>query len=151
VYILDLKLSLVPLGAVGELYIGGAGLACGYLNRPDLTAERFIPNLFSPGPGKRLYRSGDLGLYRAYDDIEYIGRADHQVKIRGFRIELGEIESQLRRHSEVREAIVALGETPNEDKQLIAYVAPRAFDHQLSRQLREFLKNRLPDYMIPSG
>jgi amino acid adenylation domain-containing protein/FkbM family methyltransferase len=131
VYLLDERGSLMPFGAPGELHVGGAGLARGYGNRPDLTAERFVPNPFGAEPGSRLYKTGDLARYREDGGIEFLGRLDHQVKIRGFRIELGEIEFVLRQHAGVREAVVvAHGEGPDQ-KRLVAYVVPEK--EQLSR------------------
>src|SRR5262249_49740087 len=109
-YLLDRNQQPAPAGISGELYIGGDGLARGYFNRPELTAEKFIPNPFSAQPGARLYRTGDLGRYLPDGAIEFLGRLDHQVKIRGFRIELGEIEAALNRHPSVRESVVLLRE-----------------------------------------
>ena len=110
---LDKNLQPVPVGVVGELHIGGAGLARGYLNRPELTQEKFIPNPFSNYPDSRLYKTGDLARYLPDGNIEYIGRIDNQVKIRGFRVELGEIEAVLLKHPVVKEAVVNLYETEN--------------------------------------
>jgi amino acid adenylation domain-containing protein len=142
-YILDEQMEPVPVGVVGQLYIGGDGLARGYLKRPELTAERFVPS-----PWGRVYKTGDLARYRADGNIEFIGRADHQVKIRGFRIELGEIETQLRQHPQVREAVVMAREEAGE-KRLVAYVGA---DSGLSaNELKEHLKKRLPDYMVPAA
>lgn len=143
-YILDSSLQPVPIGVAGELHVGGDGLARGYLNRPDLTAERFIPNPFDRDGGKRLYKTGDLARYRPDGNIEFIGRIDHQVKIRGFRIELGEIESILRRHVDVREAVVTAS-----DNQLVAYVAPFERQTLTISEMRAYLKERLPDHMVP--
>jgi acyl carrier protein len=138
----------VPAGVTGELYIGGAGVSRGYLRRPELTAERFIPNCFSQTPGARCYNSGDLARYLTDGRVEYIGRADHQVKVRGHRVELREIENALSQQEQVRAAAVVAREAENGDKQLVAYVAA---DGEVSTvQLREFLKARLPDYMVPS-
>ncbi|HZO73369.1 MAG TPA: amino acid adenylation domain-containing protein, partial [Ktedonobacteraceae bacterium] len=152
IYLLDEQQHLVPSGEVGELYIGGAGLARGYLNHPDWTAERFVPHPFSQQPGARLYRTGDLARYRADGLLEYLGRCDQQVKLRGFRIELGEIEHTLLQHPAVREAVVLAREEWDGGKQLVAYVvltqpAEEGYDWQ---QLRAFLQERLPDYMLPS-
>ncbi|HEX8186687.1 MAG TPA: amino acid adenylation domain-containing protein, partial [Blastocatellia bacterium] len=150
-YVLDQYQQLIPLGVAGELCIGGAGLARGYLNRPELTAERFIPNPFSAGPGERLYRSGDLARNLACGDIEYLGRIDHQVKIRGFRIELGEIEAVLSTHPDVRDSVVvAQNEEPGESR-LLAYVVTNEGGAFSTSELRGFMKEKLPDYMIPSA
>jgi acyl transferase domain-containing protein/non-ribosomal peptide synthetase component F len=124
-YILDVRRQPVPIGVVGEIYVGGAGLARGYLNRPELTAERFIPNPFSPEPGARLYKSGDLARFLPGREIEYLGRADLQVKIRGHRIELGEIESALAQHPAVDECIALAREDSPGEKRLVAYVVPK--------------------------
>lgn len=146
IYLLNSHLQPVQIGVPGELYIGGAGLARGYLNRSDLTAERFIPNPFSHEPEERLYKTGDLARYLPDGNIEYIGRLDHQVKIRGFRIELGEIEAVLAQHPALREVAV-IG-----DQRLVAYVVsdPEQQSPTVS-ELRSFLKERLPDYMVPSA
>ncbi|NJO94464.1 MAG: AMP-binding protein [Hydrococcus sp. RM1_1_31] len=141
VYLLDRHLQPVPIGVPGELYIGGAGLVRGYLNRPELTATRFIPNPFGSKPGARFYRSGDKARYLNNGDIEYIGRIDHQVKIRGYRIELGEIEALLTQHPAVREAIVLVRGETSQDKQLVSYIV---FDRNFScspNDLQNFLKN----------
>jgi amino acid adenylation domain-containing protein len=150
-YILDKRGSLAPLGVAGELHIGGSLLARGYLNRPDLTAERFIPDCFSDQPGARLYKTGDLTRYLADGNIEFLGRIDHQVKVRGFRIELGEIEAALYHHAAVRECIVKAREDKPGDKRLVAYVAPADGETITTNELRRFLKERLPDYMIPAA
>lgn len=158
VYILDGQLQPVPVGVPGELYIGGAGVAYGYLNRPELTAERFISDPFSSDPQARLYRSGDIGRWRADGNIEFIGRKDYQVKIRGFRIELGEIEAQLARHPQVREVVViarveardAQSNAPME-KRLVAYIVPNSTDAPSIEALRAYMEEALPEYMIPSA
>src|SRR5205085_3490446 len=125
-YILDAYLQPVPVGVPGELYLGGAGLARGYLGRPDTTAQMFVPNPFSATEsGSRLYRTGDLARYRADGQIEFLGRADHQVKLRGLRIELGEIESVLASHPGLRETAVVLREEGSKPKALVAYVVRR--------------------------
>ncbi|HEX8179495.1 MAG TPA: amino acid adenylation domain-containing protein, partial [Pyrinomonadaceae bacterium] len=147
-YVLDQELQPAPIGIAGELYLGGMSLARGYLHRPDLTAERFVPDPFSTATGARLYRTGDLARWRADGSIEYLGRIDSQVKIRGFRIELGEIEAVLAEHEAVAACVVvARGETAAE-RQLVAYVVAgeRAPD---TAELREHLSARLPDYMLP--
>lgn len=176
VYVLDDQLRPVPIGVPGELYIGGFGLARGYVNRPEFTAEKFIPNPFGRDAGARLYRTGDLARYRDNGHIEFLGRTDHQIKLRGFRIELGEIEAALRKHAGVRESIVVVhGETPVE-KRLVAYVVSEQhqqtstlppmeqghsddanlpvrgkIDVNLVTQLRNLLLERMPDYMVPAA
>lgn len=156
--VLDTYQNLMPIGCIGELCIGGQGLARGYKNCPDLTAERFIPHPFSSRPGERLYRSGDLGRYRFDGTIEFLGRMDHQVKLRGYRIESGEIETVLNQHPELRESVVIVREDEPGDRQLVAYVVPIGTDKKgLLQQtisanvLREYLKKYLPDYMCPSS
>ncbi|OPE11623.1 non-ribosomal peptide synthetase, partial [Pseudomonas aeruginosa] len=150
-YILDGDLNPVPRGAVGELYIGRAGLARGYLRRPGLSATRFVPNPFPGGAGERLYRTGDLARFQADGNIDYIGRIDHQVKVRGFRIELGEIEAALAGLAGVRDAVV-LAHDGVGGTQLVGYVvADSAEDaERLRESLRESLKRHLPDYMVPA-
>jgi amino acid adenylation domain-containing protein len=150
IYILDAKLQPVPIGIPGELYIGGVQLARGYLSHPDLTAENFIPNPFEHEPGARLYRTGDQARYLSDGNIEFLGRVDHQVKIRGFRIELGEIESVLSQHPAVREAVVVAREDEAGDKRLTAYVVTGR-SVPSAGALRSFLKQKLPDYMVPSA
>ncbi len=149
-YLLDDHMNLVPTGVAGELYVGGAGLARGYLGRAALSAERFVPNPFGPA-GERLYRSGDLARYRADGDIEYLGRIDHQVKIRGFRIELGEIEAALSRLTTVRDAVVVARDDASGDKRLVAYVAVKDGAEPAAAAMRAALGRDLPDYMIPSA
>ncbi|MDX6577744.1 MAG: hypothetical protein QOE96_3697 [Blastocatellia bacterium] len=149
VYILDRSRNPVPIGVQGELYIGGDGVARGYLDRPELNAERFVPDPFSPVPGARLYRTGDLVRYRPNGEIEFIGRLDNQVKVRGFRIELGEIESALAEHPSLREAVV-VARKDNGDKHLAAYLVPQFGLTPSIDEIREFLKDKLPDHMVPS-
>ena len=151
IYILDRYLQPVPIGIPGELHIGGTDLARGYLNRPELTAEKFIPNPFSDQPDARLYKTGDLACYLPDGNIEYLGRIDHQVKIRGFRIELGEIQAVLAQHPTVREILVIAREDVPGDKRLVAYVVPNREQVPKTSQLRSFLKEKLPDYMVPSA
>ncbi len=156
IYLLDENQALVPLGAVGELYIGGAGVARGYLNRPDLTAQRFLADPFARAEGDaeaRMYRTGDLARYQPDGNIVFLGRNDEQVKVRGFRVEPGEIEAQLATHEAVREAIVVARQDPAGNARLLAYVslqdaAPCA---ELVRDLREHLAARLPEYMVPAA
>jgi amino acid adenylation domain-containing protein/FkbH-like protein/thioester reductase-like protein len=155
IYILDRNGQLAPLGVVGEIYIGGAGVARGYLNQPEMTAERFIRHPFSTDACARLYRTGDLGRWRLDGTIEYLGRHDHQVKIRGFRIELGEIEARLASLPQVKEcAVIAREDVPGE-KCLVAYVVPSdssgAATAPKTEELRMHLKATLPDYMVPGA
>jgi amino acid adenylation domain-containing protein len=149
-YIADANLQLVPDGVPGEVLIGGIGLGHGYINRPELTADRFIGDPFSGIEGARLYRSGDVARWRRDGRIEILGRSDNQVKLRGFRIELGEIEGALREHPAVRQAVVLLREDRPGDKRLAAYVVPHAGPAH-SSELRDHLRRVLPDYMIPSA
>jgi amino acid adenylation domain-containing protein/non-ribosomal peptide synthase protein (TIGR01720 family) len=151
VYLLDADLQLIPMGLPGELHIGGVGLARGYLNRPELTAEKFIPHPFSQEPGARLYKTGDLARYLPDGNLEFLGRIDHQVKLRGFRIELGEVEAALGQHPAVREAVVLLREDDPGAKRLVAYLATAQEPSPSISELRGFLKERLPEYMIPSA
>src|SRR5262249_31710552 len=155
----------VPKGAVGELYIGGDGLARGYLHRPDLTAERFVPHPYvrtgrpPVRPGARLYRTGDLVRYQTTGALEYLGRMDRQVKIRGFRIELGEMEARLRQHPAVREAVVIVREDRPDDPYLVAYIVldllrtHEAIQEEQIRlaQVRTSLQEQLPNYMVPTS
>ncbi len=156
IYIVDEFGMLAPVGAVGEIQAGGVGLARGYWNRPDLTAERFTPNLFSRQPGARLYRTGDLGRYRADGVVEYLGRADQQVKLRGYRIEPGEIESVLSLCDRVKEAVVVVREDEPAIQQLVAYVVLKqrvdadAAPSPDGRDLKEQLRSQLPEYMVPA-
>ncbi len=151
VYVLDARGGLAPLGVPGELYVGGAGVARGYLDRPELTAERFLPDPFNPRPGARLYRTGDLARVLVSGDIEYLGRIDHQVKIRGFRIELGEIEAVLDTHPAVREAVVLAREDGPGEKRLVAYLVCREGQAPTVGELRAFVKDKLPDSMVPAA
>ena len=150
-YIVDEKMQPVPVGQEGQLLIGGDGLARGYQNRPELTAEKFIPDVFSRKPGARLYQTGDLARYMPDGNIAFLGRIDHQVKIRGYRIELGEIESVLATHPSVHHCVVVAREDTPGDKRLVAYMVPARDQRPVSRMLREFLSAKLPDYMVPSG
>ncbi|MGD9851497.1 MAG: amino acid adenylation domain-containing protein [Nitrospirales bacterium] len=151
VYVLEDVQRLLPVGVVGELLIGGAGIARGYYRRPALTAEKFIPNGLSPNPGTRLYRTGDQGRYRPDGQIEYLGRLDHQVKVRGFRIELGQIEAKLHGHSDIEQAVVLCCEDGQEDKRLVAYVVPRNESPIDPSALRSYLSAQLPPQMIPGN
>jgi hypothetical protein len=170
-YVLDRHLQPVPVGVAGEIFIGGRNLARGYLGRPELTAEKFIAHPFDRTPGARVYRTGDLGRYREDGAIEYLGRLDHQVKLRGFRIELGEIEEALASHPAVGAAVVVAREVAPGDTRLVAYVAgdhvpgasvgrglvPRrgriaaGEGEPKTGELIAFLKERLPEYMVPSA
>jgi amino acid adenylation domain-containing protein len=150
IYLLDRFGQPVLPGAVGEIYIGGDGVARGYLRRPDLTAERFLPDPFAPVPGRRLYRTGDLGRRSPEGVIVFLGRADHQVKLRGFRIEPGEIESALTSHPAVREAVVVAAAGSGDSRRLIAYLVPESPPGPGAPELRSFLESRLPDYMVPA-
>lgn len=150
VYVLDRHCQPVPVGAVGELYLGGVGLARGYTARPGLTAAAFIPHPFAATPGARLYRTGDLGRYREDGTLEFLGRRDLQVKVRGVRIEPGEVEAVLRRHPALRAAAVLAREDRSGDKQLVAYVVPQAGQRPGQSELRRFLEARLPAQMVPS-
>jgi aspartate racemase len=170
-YVLDSQMRPVPVGVPGELYIGGAGVARGYLNQPALTAEKFVPDPFSGQQGGRLYRTGDLARYLPDGDLQFLGRLDHQVKLRGFRVELGEIESVLARHPDVMEALVVVREETPGDQRVVAYLVPHAacritrswsagrdpassVGEEEARPstpgLRQFLTKRLPDYMVPA-
>ena len=149
-YILDRRLEIVPVGVPGELYIGGKGVVHGYLGQPEMTAERFLPDSFSQEAGARLYKTGDLARYLADGKIEFLGRIDHQVKIRGYRIELGEIEARLSSHPAVRQCVVIAHEIETGEKRLGAYlVCDRDLEPSAS-EIRSYLKERLPEYMLPT-
>jgi acyl-coenzyme A synthetase/AMP-(fatty) acid ligase/acyl carrier protein len=149
-YILDESLQPVPVGTTGELYIGGEGLGRGYFNRPEQTAERFVPHPFSAEAGARLYKTGDLVRYLADGNIENLGRIDFQVKVRGFRVELGEIETALGQHPAVRESIVLARGLAGSDKRLVAYVVCDEAQTPGVNELKAYLRDKLPDYMLPS-
>ncbi|MEW6234625.1 MAG: amino acid adenylation domain-containing protein [Candidatus Omnitrophota bacterium] len=154
IYLLDAHRQPVPIGTTGEIYVGGAGISQGYLRRPELTAERFVPDPFGQ-EGERLYHSGDLGRYRFDGEIEYLGRIDHQVQIRGFRVELGEIESALTAHPAIREAAIVAGEEESGDTYITAYIVINNMESDAQstshkNNWRNYLKEKLPDYMIPS-
>ncbi len=150
-YVLDPQQRPLPLGAVGELYLGGAGLARGYRHRPDLTAASFVPDPFSPTPGARLYRTGDRVRWDAAGQLHYLGRADQQVKLRGYRIELGEVEAALRAHPQLAEAAALVRPGPAGQPQLVAYVVPDVGQPVTDDALRAHLASRLPAYMLPSA
>ncbi len=152
IYILDDDLEPVPAGIAGDMYIGGAGVARGYLFRPELTAEKFIPDGFSRQPGERLYDTGDRARYRADGTIEYLGRVDYQVKIRGYRVELGEIETALVRHDAIREAVVIDREDEPGQRRLVGYVVLKEdiAERPAPVHLRDYLREQLPEYMVPS-
>jgi amino acid adenylation domain-containing protein len=149
--VLDRHLQPVPVGVTGELYIGGDGVARGYMNRPELTAEKFIPDPFGAEPGARLYATGDLTRYLADGNLVYLGRVDDQVKIRGFRIELGEVEATLEQHPAVRAAVASVRLDSRQEKRLVAYVVAREKTEATVIELRNYLKDRLPAYMLPSS
>ena len=151
IYVLDSRMQPVPAGVSGELYIGGIGVARGYLNNAELTSEKFVPDPFSPVPGGRMYRTGDQGRWRSEGVLEFQGRLDHQVKYRGFRIELGEIESVLNRCPQVSQSIVMLREDRPGEKRLVAYLVPVDPSSVSPRDYREFARQRLPEYMIPTS
>jgi acyl carrier protein len=149
-YVLDPDLQPVPVGVAAELYIGGQGLARGYLKRPELTAEKFVPDPFSGQAGARLYRTGDRVRYRRDGNLEYLGRTDHQVKVRGFRIELGEIQTALEQHPAIQQSAVMVVERGDGDKRLVAYVMFQAGNKPTRSELAAFLREKLPGYMVPS-
>jgi amino acid adenylation domain-containing protein len=150
IYVLDGRLRPVPVGVVGEVYSGGDGLARGYWRRPDLTAERFVPDPLGTRPGARLYRTGDLARFMPDGNVEYLGRRDFQVKVRGFRIELGEVEAALAKHPAVEQTVVVASEGEAGDSLLVAYIVSHGGAALRSGDLRNFLKESLPDYMVPS-
>ena len=151
VYVLDSRTRPVPIGVSGELHIGGASLARGYVNRPDQTAASFVPNPCGPDPGARMYRTGDLARYLADGNVEFLGRADYQVKIRGFRVELGEIESILGQHESISAAVVLAREDVPGDKRLVGYAVRERDARVTAEGLRDYVAERLPDYMVPSA
>ncbi|MEH1958972.1 MAG: non-ribosomal peptide synthetase [Nostoc sp.] len=157
VYLLDRNQQLVPVGIPGEIYIAGTGLARGYYNRPELTADKFSAHPFTqasqviPATGRRWYRTGDIARYRSDGVLEYLGRIDNQVKIRGFRIELAEIEAILGHHPDVLEAVAIARMEPTENKRLIAYIVPKPNQVLTTQELRTYLKTKLPEYMVPSA
>ncbi|MGZ5029480.1 MAG: non-ribosomal peptide synthetase, partial [Methylobacter sp.] len=150
IYILDAQLQPVPQGVLGEVYIGGTGVTRGYLNRPELTAERFVRDPFAAKADARMYKTGDLARWLDDGCIEYLGRNDFQVKIRGFRIELGDIEAALHQHPQLREVAVAVYEPAPGDKRLVAYVVAHSAPAPTFSELRDFLKSHLPEFMTPS-
>jgi acyl carrier protein len=152
VYILDGELRAVPVGVVGELYIGGANLGRNYHGQAALTASKFVPHLYSDKPGQRLYRTGDVGRYLRDGNVEFLGRKDQQVKVRGYRVELGEIENELRGHGGVEEAVVVARELAGGTKQLVGYVVRRAgtVEADLTGVLKRRLQEKLPEYMVPA-
>jgi acyl carrier protein len=150
-YVLDERRQPVPIGVAGEIYIGGANVARGYLNRPELTEQRFVADPFSPNPQARLYKTGDLGRWRADGILEYLGRNDDQVKVRGYRIELGEIEAQLTKNEQVREAAVVAREDVPGERRLVAYITRRGESDPSVEGLRAHLKAALPEHMVPSA
>jgi amino acid adenylation domain-containing protein len=151
VYLLDSDLNPVPAGVAGELHVGGVGVACGYLNRPELTAEKFIPDPFSSKPGARLYKTGDRARYLPSGDIEFLGRVDDQIKIRGFRVEPGEIETLLGKYPGIRDTAVVAREDAGRGKQLVAYFTVIPGAKPVVTELRRYLQEQLPDHMVPSA
>lgn len=150
IYILNEAMQQVQTGVAGEIHIGGVGVAHGYLNRPELTTERFIPNPFSSAPNAKLFRTGDLGRYRADGQIAFIGRTDDQVKIQGYRIELNETNTLLNRHPMLQSSLVVAREDSSGGKRLVAYIVPKRGMQPTDRDLRSFLKDQLPDFMVPA-
>jgi len=151
ILILDEYLNMTPVGVKGELFIGGVSLARGYYKKPHLTAERFIPNLYSNIPGDRLYKTGDIARFLPDGNIEFLGRSDYQIKLRGFRIELGEIENAISEFKNIKDSVVVVKDDTNGDKRLIAYFLQKGNSIIDTIKLREFVSGRTPDYMIPSA
>jgi acyl carrier protein len=151
IYILDGSLNPLPIGVPGELHVGGSGLARGYINRPELTSERFIPDPFSDAPGARLYKTGDIARWRSDGNIEFLGRVDDQVKIRGFRVEPAEVEAVLGQHPALRGTAVLARMDASGDERLVAYVVPHRQTAPTARELAGYLRERLPEYMMPSA
>ena len=151
IYILDKHLQPVPIGVAGELHIGGEAPGRGYLKRPELTADKFIPDAFSARGGERLYKTGDLARYRADGAIEFLGRLDHQVKVRGMRLELGEVEAVLCQHPDVREAVILVQEITSGNKSLVAYVVSKQESAPTRDELRNYMGQMLPEYMVPAA
>jgi non-ribosomal peptide synthetase component F len=151
IHILDEELQPVPVGVTGELYAGGLAVAREYVNNPKMTAERFLADPFSREPGSRMYKTGDLARYRPDGTVELLGRRDHQVKVRGFRIELGEIEVVLAQHPDLREVVVTARGSSSSNRHLVAYVVPEAGREPKPAELRRFLIEKLPEYMVPSS
>lgn len=153
IYVLDSFMQPVPIGVTGELYIGGKGVTRGYLNRPELTAEKYIPDIFAEEAGRCMYATGDLARYLPDGNIEFLGRIDSQVKIRGYRIEIGEIEALLKSYPSLQEAVVVVREDKPGDKRLVAYIVPdkKSAGDYSTANLREYLKKHLPDYMVPQA
>ncbi|HEX8353469.1 MAG TPA: phosphopantetheine-binding protein, partial [Pyrinomonadaceae bacterium] len=148
-YVLDVGMGVVPVGVTGELYIGGVQVGRGYLDRPALTAERFVPDPFTSEAGARLYKTGDVVRRLAGGEVEYLGRADHQVKLRGFRIELGEVEAVVGGYPGVRECVAVVREDAPGDRRIVAYLVAEPETERAA--LQEFLQGRLPEYMVPSA
>src|SRR5207249_4935428 len=150
-FLLDRRLEPVPIGVPGELYIGGHGVALGYLGRSELTAEAFVPDPFGPVPGARLYKTGDRARFLPDGEVEFLGRADDQVKVRGYRIEPGEIEAVLAQHPSLRQGAVVVQEPAPGDRRLVAFVVAEPGEVVLVGDLRAFLRQRLPPYMVPAA
>jgi aspartate racemase len=150
-YVLDEEMQPVPVGVMGELYVGGEGLARGYMGRPELTAEKFVPHPYSEQSGKRLYRTGDWARYHENGELEFAGRKDGQVKVRGFRVELGEIEAALLQHPGVKEVAVLVSGIEEDKKKIVAYVVAHEKEGLDRVDLREYLKTKLPEYMMPGS